>query len=242
MRMRYKLNNPPPNVSLFGNFTKSCLLDLTADAQLSLTNGSLKINLYKRGSKSSSISDLKVSIASTKGNIAIIVGSDGSEVSFKEASSGGFQLHLWRKSRVVIGEGTTTSTQTKIVCDKTEFVTGKDCMLSDGLLIQGADQHGIVDLKTGEIINNRKRRIMIGDHVWIGRGSTVMPDVTIGEGSIIATNATVTKDVPAFSLVAGIPANVMKSDVSWSRTCSSKDVYSEQYVKQYAVLNKKNSA
>jgi virginiamycin A acetyltransferase len=50
----------------------------------------------------------------------------------------------------------------------------------------------------------------IGNDVWIGHKATIMPGVTVGDGAIIATNATVTKDVPPYAIVGGNPAKVLK--------------------------------
>ncbi|MCD8238259.1 MAG: sugar O-acetyltransferase [Clostridiales bacterium] len=53
--------------------------------------------------------------------------------------------------------------------------------------------------------------IVIGDRVWIGANVTILPGVTIGDNAIIAAGAVVTKDVPADSVAAGVPARVIKS-------------------------------
>ena len=53
--------------------------------------------------------------------------------------------------------------------------------------------------------------IVIEDNVWIGQYTTILKGVTIGKGSIVATRAVVTKDVPPYTIVAGNPAKVVKS-------------------------------
>ena len=53
---------------------------------------------------------------------------------------------------------------------------------------------------------HRPGKIMIEDDVWIGANVTVLSDVTIGKGAVIAAGAVVTKDVPSYSIVGGIPA------------------------------------
>lgn len=50
----------------------------------------------------------------------------------------------------------------------------------------------------------------IGDDVWIGDRVTVLPGVHIGNGCIIAAGAVVTKDVPEYTVAAGVPARVVK--------------------------------
>lgn len=52
--------------------------------------------------------------------------------------------------------------------------------------------------------------IHIGNRVWIGSNATVLPGVTIGDNSIVAAGATVTKDVPANCIVGGVPAKVIR--------------------------------
>lgn len=68
------------------------------------------------------------------------------------------------------------------------------------------------------ILNDHYRNhapVHIEDHVWLCTGCTIMPGVTVGEGSVVAANATVTKDVPPHSLVGGSPAKVLKENIEW---------------------------
>ena len=52
--------------------------------------------------------------------------------------------------------------------------------------------------------------IIIEKNVWIGVGATVLPGVTVGEGSIIAAGAVVNENVPPMTIVGGIPAKIIK--------------------------------
>lgn len=52
--------------------------------------------------------------------------------------------------------------------------------------------------------------VVIGNDIWVGANAVILPGVTIGDHSVIAAGAIVTKDVPPHSLVAGVPAKVIK--------------------------------
>ena len=49
------------------------------------------------------------------------------------------------------------------------------------------------------------------DDCWIGAGSTILDGVTVGQGSVIAAGSVVTRDVEAYSVVAGVPARLIRS-------------------------------
>lgn len=117
---------------------------------------------------------------------------------------------------------------------------GKDVFVNSGCHFQ--DQGGIT-IGDGSLIghnvvlatinhdldprNNRKNHyapINIGNHVWIGSNATILPGVTIGDWAVVAAGAVVTKDVPPYTVVGGIPAKVLKTiENEWDK----EDVHEE---------------
>ncbi|MCZ6830541.1 MAG: acyltransferase [Gammaproteobacteria bacterium] len=88
-----------------------------------------------------------------------------------------------------------------------EIRIGNSVMIANSVYITDSDWHGIYDR------TERNARIMpvhIGDNVWLGDHAMVLKGVTIGENSVVAAKAVVTKDVPANVIVAGNPARVVK--------------------------------
>ncbi|MFO1033354.1 MAG: DapH/DapD/GlmU-related protein [Hyphomicrobiales bacterium] len=56
----------------------------------------------------------------------------------------------------------------------------------------------------------RSRPVTIGNDTWIGHGAIIMKGVTVHDGAVVASNAVVTKDVPPYAIVGGLPAKVIK--------------------------------
>ena len=56
----------------------------------------------------------------------------------------------------------------------------------------------------------REHRVTVGNDVWIGHAAVIMPGVTIGTGAVIGSQAVVTKDVPPYTIVGGVPAKVIR--------------------------------
>ena len=87
---------------------------------------------------------------------------------------------------------------------------GDGCFIGRDVIIRSYDAHEI--LKEGYQVS---APIKIGNHVWIGQRAMILKGVTIGDGAVIAAGAVVTKDVPAHSIVAGVPAKVIEEGVEW---------------------------
>lgn len=75
-----------------------------------------------------------------------------------------------------------------------------------------SENHGFTDLEIPMISQPTIRgEVIIEDDVWLGTRSVILSGVRIGKGSIIAAGALVNRDIPPYSIVAGVPGKVIKS-------------------------------
>ncbi len=84
---------------------------------------------------------------------------------------------------------------------------GDDVLIGQQVVIATLDH----DLDPDRRGSMRPSPVKIGNKVWIGAHATILSGVTIGDGAVVAAGAVVTKDVPANTVVAGVPAKVLKN-------------------------------
>lgn len=101
-----------------------------------------------------------------------------------------------------IGEGSFLQDVGKISIGD-DVLMGLECMIF-------TSNHGIRKDDKIRLQEKKIKNVKINDDVWIGSRSIIMPGVEIGKGAVIAAGAIVTKDVPEYSICAGIPAKVIK--------------------------------
>ncbi|MDD3591332.1 MAG: DapH/DapD/GlmU-related protein [Sulfurovum sp.] len=118
---------------------------------------------------------------------------------------------------VEVGEYTAIGRYSKIVYT----IIGKYCAISWDTTIN-AISHPYNHLSisafpyvpyVGNFVSERKQthqNVIIKNDVWIGANSVIMPGITIGNGAIIGAGAVVTKDVPDYAIVVGVPAKIIK--------------------------------
>jgi len=80
-------------------------------------------------------------------------------------------------------------------------------------LFKGYLTQSLRDHAAGFVVAGEKTYPVIGHDVWIGTGVTLNMGLTIGTGSIIAANSTVTKDIPPYSIVGGNPAKIIRTRI-----------------------------
>lgn len=70
-------------------------------------------------------------------------------------------------------------------------------------------------------VNSHKGSITIEPDAWIGTGAVILPGLTIGEGAVVGANSVVTRSVPPYTVVGGVPAHKIKDvEVPWNRSKS----------------------
>lgn len=92
-----------------------------------------------------------------------------------------------------------------------DVVIENNVLIADRVFISDAD-HVYEDTSTPIILQGDifKGRVLLREGCWIGIGVVILPGVTVGKNAIVASNSVVTKDVPDYSVVAGIPAKIIK--------------------------------
>ncbi len=137
------------------------------------------------------------------------------------------ELHCKEKGKITIGNYTVLQNHTDIQCCNSVRI-GHYSVVADWSIVTDNNNHRIDPV---ERVKHRIRvapggpgypglgdgwelsksaPVVIGDVVWIGANACILKGVTVGEGSIVARNAVVTKDVPPYTVVAGNPARVVK--------------------------------
>ncbi len=107
-----------------------------------------------------------------------------------------------------IGEGTYLNWGCTVVA-RQRVEIGQWCAIAWNVSIMDSDFHRLDGAGPTTV------PVRIGNFVWIGANVTILKGVTVGDGAVIAAGALVTEDVPAAALVAGVPARVVRTDVTW---------------------------
>ena len=124
-----------------------------------------------------------------------------------EAFSGSYIRVI--ENGVLILHGGFINENVQITCgDRIEI--GKGCAIARDVVIRSYDGH-VLSTKSHSI----SKPIFIGEHVWIGQRATILKGVSIGDGAIIAAGALVTSNIPAKCLAGGVPAKVLRTNITW---------------------------
>lgn len=145
-------------------------------------------------------------------------------------------LNVPSLENVTIGPGSSFGNYTQIICQDahngSEIRIGSGVITNSGVIIN-ADNGGKIHIGDDVLVGpnvifraanhstekvdvkiksqgHKPGTIVIGNNVWLGANAVILPNVTIGEGSIIGAGSIVNKDIPSFCLAAGVPAKVLR--------------------------------
>lgn len=169
--------------------------------------------LYKRRFKKFGKNSIIFSLAEVKSLDRISVGDNtriGTQTLLRCFDADGEE----NQSTITIGDGVNIGDLTSITSAK-QIVIGNGVRTGRMVLITD-NSHGHTnlpdELEISPILRPivSKGPVVIEDNVWVGEKVSIMPNVRIGRGAIIAANAVVTKDIPEYAIAAGCPAKVLK--------------------------------
>lgn len=108
---------------------------------------------------------------------------------------------------VIIGDHTRVGLHNTIIGPVT---IGSHVNLAQGITVTALNHNFEESCKRIDEQGVTTKPVIIGNDIWIGANAVLLPGVTIGDHSVVAAGAVVTKDVPPHSLVAGVPAKIIK--------------------------------
>jgi acetyltransferase-like isoleucine patch superfamily enzyme len=92
---------------------------------------------------------------------------------------------------------------------------GEECLFAEGIILRDNDGHQINSGKDSTN-DSEAKEVKIGNHCWIGQRAMVLKGVTLADNVIVGAGAVVAGNFPSGVAVAGIPAKIIKENVSWS--------------------------
>lgn len=134
-----------------------------------------------------------------------------------EYHAGKIYLRYNRGQRIVIGDDASIEDCYLLTDEDASIFIGAGVLMSKLVHFRAGDGHSVLDVASGQRIN-RSRDIVVGDHVWVGRGATLLKGAYVADNSIVGAYAVVTRryEQPGVA-VAGNPARVVREGVTWDR-------------------------
>ncbi|GAB3712019.1 acyltransferase [Flavobacterium koreense] len=162
----------------------------------------------------------KIGANSTFGKDNIIKNPQYIEIGANFSALDRFRIEAWDsyfgqkfEPKIIIGANVNFNTDIHIGCINS-ITIGDNCLFGSRIYItdhnHGDTSDGMISRTPLERPLISKGSVVIENNVWVGEGVVIMPGVTIGANSIIGANSVVTKDVPKNTVVAGVPAKILK--------------------------------
>lgn len=118
----------------------------------------------------------------------------------------GTQLTVLKGAKLTIGDDVLINAGVGIAANQEVYI-GNNVKIGPRTSIFDSVYHAVEPADEGRDL---RKKITIHDNVWIGTGALILPGVTIGKNAVVSAGSTVTRDVPANTLVSGTPAKPMR--------------------------------
>lgn len=140
---------------------------------------------------------------------------------WKKANSHNFAIPVGKipLDKVTIGKKTYGFIDALFSNPDNRLIIGSYCSIAQGVKFLPSTDHAVDRISTypfkamcltGEQEALSKGDIVVADDVWIGYGATVLSGVHIGQGAVVAAGSVVTRDIPPYAIVGGVPAKIIK--------------------------------
>lgn len=150
-------------------------------------------------------------------------------------------INAYDINNIEVGNYTYGPLDVEIGNKDSKLIIGNFCSIADKVKFLLSVEHNIKSISTypfeakfnGNLLSSSsKGNIVVDDDAWIGYGAIIMSGVHIGQGAVVAAGSVITKDVPPYAIVGGVPAKVIKYRFS-------EDMIDELMKIDYSKLNEK---
>jgi acetyltransferase-like isoleucine patch superfamily enzyme len=117
---------------------------------------------------------------------------------------------------IFCGDDVSLGDRPNLIATRSKIIIGNHVMFGPEVVIQGGNHRTDVLGRFMKSITDAEKRpeddrdVIVEDDVWVGTRAIILHGVTIGRGAVVAAGAVVTKDVPAYAIVGGVPARVIR--------------------------------
>lgn len=147
--------------------------------------------------------------ATPRNSTTVIAGASNATIAFNGTQIGrGVILSIGQSAYLSIDRNSYITDGSRIAAQNS-IIIGSNCAISFGVTIFDDDGHGFG-------LPPYSAPIVIEDDVWIGCNVIVLKGVKIGKGSVVAAGSVVNKSCPPHSLLAGVPARIVREGVHWT--------------------------
>lgn len=148
-------------------------------------------------------------------NLKIVIHGNDNLLSIgKNCDLNGFMEMSGNSNEIILGSRTEISENVRLLAHGGKRIKiGERCLIADLTEIRTTDSHSILNAEGDRI--NPDESIEIGDRVWLTREVMVLKGADIGSDTVIGPRSIITKKIPSNSLAIGIPAKVVRTNITW---------------------------